>query len=160
MNDMPRQLTEEHPPPLQHEDSAAKLLLLQQHAAYLAKLDRVTFTNRALCLFALVGGGLLLAFLNVESACIAYLGVIALAGLWRVEMSLLRFRLKTLEEQVARSGGGSWEDLYIRLKNESAGEPFDRWLLWSEPVLWFGVAVLLIVANGASLISALKRWGA
>jgi hypothetical protein len=140
----------------QQEPDAAKALLLQQHAAYLAKVDRVTFTNRALCLFGLIGGGLLQALLNVQTGCLVYLGVAAVGYLWGAELRLVRLRINALEERVAKRGGGPWEDEYIKLKPPGAGDVLDRGLLRIEPGLWLGTALALFLNSLPAALAALK----
>src|SRR5262249_53745085 len=54
------------------EDPVARQVLLQRHQAYLAKIDRITMVNRALCLGGLVAGALMFAILNLETACLFY----------------------------------------------------------------------------------------
>jgi hypothetical protein len=158
MNDIHPNLVE-NAVPSHHEDSTAKMVLLQRHQAYLAKIDRITMLNRSLCLLGLISGGLLLALLNMDSASLCYIGVLLFGLLWRVELSLATYRLKKLEEALARAGGGEWEDRYIRAKAEVDGDEFHRFLLWMEPIAWMAIACFLIgglIAHVASKKKAEK----
>jgi hypothetical protein len=94
-----------------------------------------------------------LALLNAESACLAYLGVVHVSLLWRVELNSVWSRLDALEEGIARAGGGRWEDLYIKVKRPGFRELFDKVLFRLEPLIWTVVAISLIVANASAILT-------